>query len=419
MPRKPKPKCRPAAADVPMHLKPGTQVEIRPDDPGYRGSWYAGTVIKRVSSKEPTKFVVQYSSLFEDEDGKKPLREICDAAKLRPPAPRERKRKFRFSEKVDCFYNDGWWEGMITEDFRNGRFMVYFRPTKEQIEFGEDEMRLHREWVDGVWEPSEEEEKEVGCATKVRKSNIGITDKMKLASYDGMTEKKLEHGKNLMSEGKLETRNSRTWGKFGKGTRVEVSNDEDGFKGSWFAATIVEVLGKDRYLIQYESLRTEDDREFLKEVADALHLRPYPPETIVDHFKKFEEVDALYNDGWWVGIISHVLTNSRYIVYFQSTLEELVFKHSELRLHQDWINGKWLVASQKKWGDVLPGIQQLNALPSESSPFFPAAVLNRKVMKQQNKPTTMWLIQWEGCSADEATWERRDEILQRFPNFNP
>lgn len=133
---------------------------------------------------------------------------------------------------------------------------------------------------------------------------------------------------------------------FSEGTRVEVSSDEDGFHGAWFAATIVKMIEKGKFIIQYECLRNDDDTEFLREEVDALHIRPYPPETVVvDHFHMFEEVDALYNDGWWVGVISKVRRQSRYTVYFRVTDEELDFEHSDLRLHQDWIDGKWIKAS--------------------------------------------------------------------------
>ncbi|KAM3704628.1 hypothetical protein ACB094_03G019800 [Castanea mollissima] len=134
---------------------------------------------------------------------------------------------------------------------------------------------------------------------------------------------------------------------FSKGTLVEVSSDDDGFEGAWFAANIVKTVGKDKFLVQYQSLRTDDDSGFLREEFDTLHIRPCPPETlVVDRLSLFEEVDALYNDGWWVGVISKVLGGSKYLVYFRDTDEEIEFKHSDLRPHQDWIDGKWIMASQ-------------------------------------------------------------------------
>ena len=135
---------------------------------------------------------------------------------------------------------------------------------------------------------------------------------------------------------KVEASKATTQKMFNKGTPVEVSSDEDGFAGAWFAATVVEAAGKDKFLVQYQSLRTDDDSGFLREEFDTLHIRPCPPETlVVDRFSLFEEVDALYNDGWWVGVISKVLGGSKYLVYFRDTDEEIEFKHSDLRLHQD------------------------------------------------------------------------------------
>ncbi|KAJ6883313.1 DUF724 domain-containing protein [Populus alba x Populus x berolinensis] len=127
--------------------------------------------------------------------------------------------------------------------------------------------------------------------------------------------------------------------KFSKGMLVEVSSDEDGFKGAWFAASIVEPVGKDKYLVEYKSLRTEDDSGFLREEVSTMHIRPPPPQTML------EEVDALYNDVWWVGVVCEVNTFPQYVVSFKDTGEELEFKHSDLRPHQDWINGKWVAPS--------------------------------------------------------------------------
>lgn len=135
---------------------------------------------------------------------------------------------------------------------------------------------------------------------------------------------------------------------FSNGALVEVGSDEEGFHGAWFAGTVVEeAVGKDMFLVQYQSLRTDDDSGFLREEIDTLHIRPYPPETlVVDRFNLFEEVDAWYNDAWWVGVISKVLVSTKYRVYFRDSNEEIEFQHCNLRPHQDWIDGKWVMASR-------------------------------------------------------------------------
>lgn len=134
---------------------------------------------------------------------------------------------------------------------------------------------------------------------------------------------------------------------FVKGERVEVTTDEEGLKGAMFAGTIIEPAGEGKYVVEYETLRTDDDKDFLREEVNALQIRPRPPDTVtIDPFNRLDEVDALYNDAWWVGTISKVLSNSKYIVYFRDSCEELQFSHSDLRLHQDWIDGKWVAATQ-------------------------------------------------------------------------
>ncbi|KAL2941689.1 DUF724 domain-containing protein 6, partial [Bienertia sinuspersici] len=285
-----------------FQFKKGLKVEISIEDDGFRGAWFPGTVVKEPTKKE-SKVMVEYDTLLA-ENGKSPLIEKVELVQIRPTPPRESKRVYKLNEDVDVFYNDGWWEGVVTHVLENGLYSVYFRPTRDQFDFKDSDLRLHREWVDQKWVPPLEEE---------------------------LTEKKIHKEKEEST--------------LSKGSLVEVSSDEDGFEGAWFAASVVEVIKKNKFLVEYRDLRTEDDNDFVREEVDALHIRPRPPEAEkLDKFKQFEEVDALYNDGWWVGIISEVLGDSKYLVYFKSTDEELEFKDDELRLHQDWIDGKWVRA---------------------------------------------------------------------------
>jgi len=131
---------------------------------------------------------------------------------------------------------------------------------------------------------------------------------------------------------------------FGEGARVEVSSDEEGFSGAWFSATVLEAKGNGKFVVEYHTLLADDDTSLLREEIDGLHMRPLPPDTNADgRFSILDEVDALYNDGWWVGVISKELSGSKYVVYFRSSNEEIEFNHSDLRLHQDWIHGKWFM----------------------------------------------------------------------------
>lgn len=144
-----------SSVDLSQYFKKGAKVEISSDDEGFRGSWFVGTVIRPPKNfkKISAKVLVEYKTLTEDEKGKRPLREDLKMAQLRPLLPRENRRSFKSSEEVDAYYNDGWWEGIITEVLKNDKYLVFFRGSREQLSFRSSQLRLHREWVYGRWVP--------------------------------------------------------------------------------------------------------------------------------------------------------------------------------------------------------------------------------------------------------------------------
>ncbi|XP_077218782.1 agenet domain-containing protein [Tasmannia lanceolata] len=280
-----------------VKLSRGAVVEVRSYENGFVGAWFEAKVIRSMPKKNSVS--VEYKDLMDDQDESKPLRETVDLSNVRPPPPLETHSLFQLNDRVDAFWNEGWWVGVILKVLDEERYAVYFQDTKEEIEFERSNLRVHREWIGGKWVPNRSQNK-----------------------------KKLEM-------------------KFTKGTLVEVSSDEEGFIGCWFIATVVKVIEKSKFLVEYQSLRTDDETEHLTEIIDSFHIRPVPPQTPeVGSFPLLEEVDAFYNDGWWVGVISKVLRGHKYSVYFRNSKEEMEFRYSELRLHRDWIDGNWVRASQ-------------------------------------------------------------------------
>ncbi|KAL5140854.1 hypothetical protein HKD37_09G024303 [Glycine soja] len=88
-----------------------------------------------------------------------------------------------------------------------------------------------------------------------------------------------------------------------------------------------------KYLVEYLTLKTDDWTEQLKEVADASDIGPYPPDV------KRVNCFALRE------MVSSVLPGFKYKVYFWHTKEEQELDHCHLRPHQEWIFGKWVLAS--------------------------------------------------------------------------
>lgn len=135
--------------------------------------------------------------------------------------------------------------------------------------------------------------------------------------------------------------------KFKKGEKVEVSSDEEGYKGAWFVASIVDTLEKDKFLVEYRDLMNDDGTQLLKEEIDAMFIRPCPPQLQnFGCYKRLQEVDAWYNDGWWKGMVVGLLNGKECFVRFMYN-EVLKFEYSKLRPHQDLFEGKWVISSNK------------------------------------------------------------------------
>ena len=148
----------------------------------------------------------------------------------------------------------------------------------------------------------------------------------------------------------------------GKGTPVEVSSDEEGFRGAWYLATILESPPKStskkrkKALVQYSTLLSEDGSSPLTEYVDPAFIRPLLPNEKEDAqlgFEVHDIVDARYRDGWWSGVVRKVLEKSKYRVYFDNPPDIIEFERKDLRVHWNWINGKWVRPEKKVCGNML------------------------------------------------------------------
>ncbi|XP_074316622.1 protein AGENET DOMAIN (AGD)-CONTAINING P1-like [Silene latifolia] len=142
-------------------FKKGVAVEVSSEDEGLRGSWYTATVIRN-QTQTHNKILVEYHNLVADEQGSKKLQELVDPILIRPIPPCSQGPNppvYRVMDDVDAFHHDGWWEGVVTRvlvDNRNSpKYSVFFRCSREQIDFSTNDLRLHREWLGGNrWNPS-------------------------------------------------------------------------------------------------------------------------------------------------------------------------------------------------------------------------------------------------------------------------
>ncbi|KAM3222278.1 protein AGENET DOMAIN (AGD)-CONTAINING P1-like [Capsicum annuum] len=131
-----------------------------------------------------------------------------------------------------------------------------------------------------------------------------------------------------------------------EGDHVEVVSKEDGFLGSYFEAILIWYLYLNKqYIVQYKTLVEDDLSGPLEEVVNLPELRPVPPEIRVNEFNLCDQVDAFDNDGWWIGMVTAKI-GRKYAVYFENFGVECVYHVKDLRVHQDWIDGKWVSSKE-------------------------------------------------------------------------
>ncbi|CAN7055492.1 unnamed protein product [Brassica oleracea var. botrytis] len=133
---------------------------------------------------------------------------------------------------------------------------------------------------------------------------------------------------------------------------VEVSLQEDGFKGSWFRAILEQnptrVKGK-KLRVCYKTLFNKDGVNPCKETIERCFIRPVPPECVNEGviFKEGSVVDAYFNNGWWTGLIVVERLDGSFLVYFDDPPDIMRFIRSQLRPHADWIGSEWIKSKNK------------------------------------------------------------------------
>ncbi|XP_021828399.1 DUF724 domain-containing protein 3-like isoform X2 [Prunus avium] len=148
-----------------------------------------------------------------------------------------------------------------------------------------------------------------------------------------------------------------------KDSKVEVCSNEDGYKGAWFPAIILDPQPSDgtpkkkrkslgnssKALVQYETLVSEDDpNKPLTELVDVCSIRPVPPPDNPDQpFEPANVVDAFYQEAWWVGVVMR-FEDDKYTVGFKNPPDLLELRRSELRPHWDLLDGVWVRARKER-----------------------------------------------------------------------
>ncbi|KAL0716231.1 hypothetical protein Bca4012_065553 [Brassica carinata] len=130
----------------------GAEVDILSTDDSF-GIWYPGKVVDLKLCEGPEKLTVEYTTLFADQQR---LQDTITADKIRPATPTSDQKSFEMMDKVEVFYNNGWSSGQINMVLGDNTYSVYLYNSMETIQFKHSDLRIHREWRDGVWKMADE-----------------------------------------------------------------------------------------------------------------------------------------------------------------------------------------------------------------------------------------------------------------------
>ncbi|XP_040370498.1 DUF724 domain-containing protein 7 isoform X2 [Rosa chinensis] len=316
----------------------GAKVEVRTEEEGFHGAWFPATILEPPSnpssvlgrkrkSFNSNKVLVQYNTFVTEKDPTKPLTEYTNVMFLRPSPPVEAPGKtFEAGEDVDAFHNDAWWPGVVMSVEGGDRYRVGFRDPPELLVLGRSELRSHLDWVNEIW-------------------SRPYKKRMKESMYS-------------------------------PGTPIEVRLVKEHLWSAWIPAIYSGALGGNLFLVQYRSLKNSD-KDGIATVAVSDHqIRPRPPRHNETGFCLLDMVDAFHDMSWWVGSITNVLPDKKYIVTFKLTDEQKEFSRSELRLHMEWIDKKW-ESDFSRFGSAMDDIEQTQHTFTNSRNSAVATLLKR------------------------------------------
>nr|VDD62632.1 unnamed protein product [Brassica oleracea] len=168
--------------------------------------------------------------------------------------------------------------------------------------------------------------------------------------------------KNLKKKGKLLS--------ISKDCEVEVSLQEDGFKGSRFRAILEQnparVKGK-KLRVCYKTLFNEDverpDGSFLVYFDDPPYIMRFIRSQLRPHadwidsewvkskntYSLNDYVEVVGTHGWRKGRVTEILLENNYKVYFAATKEDAIFNYTEITLSIEWLGGgSWIKAHETR-----------------------------------------------------------------------
>jgi hypothetical protein len=130
-----------------------------------------------------------------------------------------------------------------------------------------------------------------------------------------------------------------------KGMQIEVSKLEGDSVVAWLPAVVAKTIWKNNLLVEYTVPKT-DGSAVSEEIVDVKHVRPCPPQASAIRFCINDEVEAFRGGVWWLGVITDVHPELKYVFKPVHLGVEVQLSQKLLRLRYDWVDGQWKQESQ-------------------------------------------------------------------------
>ncbi|KAL0733982.1 hypothetical protein Bca4012_010192 [Brassica carinata] len=136
---------------LPTLFEIGADVEIASNEDTTCRIWYPAKVVDLNGVDRVT--VDFYRTVFAE---KKKVQNTITTEKIRPAPPTSFQKAFEMNDNVEGFYKNGWYSGQVKMVLGDNTYSVYLNSSMETIQFEPSHLRIHREWIDGVWKMADE-----------------------------------------------------------------------------------------------------------------------------------------------------------------------------------------------------------------------------------------------------------------------
>ncbi|CAF1741721.1 unnamed protein product [Brassica napus] len=259
-------------------------------------------------------------------------------------------------DNVEAFYSKGWSSGQVRMILGENTFSVYLNSWMETLEFKASDLRIHREWLDGVWKMADEtplhetasrqDEANPDQTQQDTKEPTNENISQNISDTQRLTRAR---AKILREQNKIlliDNEEPRVQTHFDVGANVEIaSKDEDRYV-KWYPGVVLKIdirNGVEMLKVEY-STRFRDKEKRTKKLQESVSIDsicPQPPPGDTKGFELMDKVEAYHNDGWCSGVVHIILCNDIYSIRFNSSTEFIQFNLSDLRIPKEWVAGVW------------------------------------------------------------------------------